>query len=192
MEKSIKGTKTERNLLKSFAGESQARMRYIYFASQAKKEGFEQISAIFLETAGNEEEHAKRFFRFLEGGILEINGIFPAGSISNTINNLKLSAAGENEEYLKLYPEMAKVSDEEGFSMIAECFRKISIAEKYHETRYLELIYNLENNEIFKKNIVVRWKCRNCGYIYENREALEKCPACLHSKAYMEELLTNF
>ncbi|MDR0956795.1 MAG: rubrerythrin family protein [Endomicrobium sp.] len=189
MIKSIKGTKTERHLLKAFAGESQARMRYSYFASKAKKDGFEQIAAIFTETADNEKEHAKRFFKFLEGGSLEIKGTFPAGTINNTVENLKLSASGEHEEYIKLYPEAAKIADEEGFPEIAECFRKISIAEQHHESIYLELIDNLENNMVFKKNTPIKWKCRNCGYVYESKEALEICPACLHSKAYMEKLV---
>ncbi|MDR3256282.1 MAG: rubrerythrin family protein [Endomicrobium sp.] len=192
MAKSIKGTKSEKHLLKSFAGESQARMRYTYFASKAKKEGFEQISAIFTETADNEKEHAERFFKFLEGGSLEITGTFPAGIISDTVENLKLAAAGENAEHSKLYPEAAKVADEEGFPEVAECFRRISIVEKHHEERYLELLDNLENDRVFKKNTVIRWKCRNCGYVYESKEALDKCPACLHPKAYMEELADNF
>jgi rubrerythrin len=192
MVKSIKGTKTEKHLLGSFAGESQARMRYTYFASKAKKEGFEQIAAIFVETADNEKEHAERFFKFLEGGLLEITGTFPAGIISDTSENLRFAAAGENEEYTKLYPEAAKIADEEGFSEIADCFRRVSIAEKYHESRYLELLDNLENDRVFKKDMPIKWKCRNCGYIYENKEALDKCPACLHPKAYMEELADNF
>jgi rubrerythrin len=187
MVKSIKGTKTEKNLLKSFAGESQARMRYSFFASKAKKEGFEQISAIFTETADNEKEHAKRFFNFLEGGSLEITGTFPAGIIRDTIENLKLAAAGENEEHVKLYPQAANIADAEGFSEIAECFRKISIVEKYHELRYLKLLDNLKNNRVFKKDTLIRWKCRNCGYAYESKEAYDKCPVCLHPKAYMEE-----
>lgn len=192
MAKSIKKTRTEKNLLKSFAGESQARMRYTYFASKAKREGFEQISAIFIETADNEKEHANRFFKFLEGGLLEINGTFPAGIIGSTIENLKFSATGENEEYLKIYPEAAKLADEEGFYEVAECFRKISVAEKHHEISFLKLINNLENDRVFKRNISIMWKCRNCGYIYESKEVFDKCPACLHSKSYMEELVYNF
>jgi rubrerythrin len=192
MAKSIKGARTQKHLLEAFAGESQARMRYTYFASKAKKEGFEQISAIFTETADNEKEHAERFFKFLEGGSLEITSSFPAGIIGGTIDNLKLSVAGENEEHTKLYPQAAKVADEEGFPEIAECFRKICIAEKYHESRYLKLLDNLENDRVFKKDTPVRWKCRNCGYIYESKEAYEQCPACLHPKAYMEELADNF
>jgi rubrerythrin len=192
MAKSIKGTKTEKHLLESFAGESQARMRYSYFASKAKKEGFEQISAVFTEIADNEKEHAKRFFKFLEGGCIEITGIFPAGIISSTIENLRFSAAGENEEHSKIYPESARIADDEGFLEVAECFRRVSTAEKHHEARYLALLKNLENGRVFKKDMVIRWRCRNCGYVYESKEALEKCPACLHSKAYMEELLDNF
>jgi rubrerythrin len=192
MSKSVKGTKTEKHLLESFAGESQARMRYTYFASKAKKEGFEQIAAIFTETADNEKEHANRFFNFLEGGPLEITGTFPAGIINDTVENLRLAAAGENEEHLKIYPQAAKVADEEGFPEIALCFRNISIAEKHHEARYLELLDNLENDRVFKKDMPIRWKCRNCGYVYESKEAYEKCPACLHPKAYMEELADNF
>jgi len=192
MAKSIKGTETEKNLLKSFAGESQARMRYTYFASKAKNEGFEQVAAVFTETAENEKEHAKRFFKFLEGGSLEITGTFPAGIVSSTVENLRFSAAGENEEHSKIYPKAAQIAEVEGFPEIAECFRRISVAEKHHETRYLKLIGDLENDRIFKKNIVVKWRCRNCGYVYESKEALEKCPACLHPKAYMEELVDNF
>ena len=192
MAKSIKGTKTEKHLLESFAGESQARMRYTYFASKAKKEGFEQIAAIFTETADNEKEHAERFFKFLEGGSLEIAGTFPAGTIGYTVENLKLSAAGEKEECTSLYPTAAKVADEEGFPEVAECFRKICVAEQHHESRYLKLLDNLENNRVFKKDMPVKWKCRNCGYVYEGKEALTKCPACLHPQAYMEELSNNF
>ncbi|BAG13755.1 rubrerythrin [Candidatus Endomicrobiellum trichonymphae] len=192
MVKSIKGTKTEKHLLESFAGESQARMRYTYFASKAKKEGFEQIFAVFMEIADNEKEHAKRFFKFLEGGFVEITGTFPAGIISSTIENLRFSATGENEEHSKIYPEAARIADEEGFPEVAECFRRVAIAEKHHEARYLTLLNNLENDRVFKKGIVVRWRCRNCGYVYESKEAFEKCPACLHSKAYMEELSGSF
>lgn len=192
MAKSVKGTKTEKNLLSSFAGESQARMRYTYFASVAKKEGFEQISAIFTETADNEKEHAKRFFKFLEGGDLEITATFPAGVIGSTAENLKAAAQGENEEHSILYPAHAKVAEEEGFPEIAACFRFISEVEKHHETRYLELLDNVDNERVFKKDGPIKWKCRNCGYVYEGKEALEKCPACLHSRAYMEELADNF
>jgi rubrerythrin len=192
MGKPVKGTKTEKHLLESFVGESQAAVRYAYFASKAKKEGFEQIAAIFIETADNEKGHAEMFFKFLEGGSLEITGTFPAGIISDTVENLRLAAIGENEEYTKFYPIAAKVAEEEGFLEIAECFNRICVAERHHESRYLDLIDNLENGKVFKKNIPIRWKCRNCGYVYESKEALEKCPACLHPKAYMEELADNF
>ncbi|GHT58888.1 rubrerythrin [Endomicrobiia bacterium] len=192
MSKSIKGAKTEKHLLEAFVGESQARMRYTYFASKAKKEGFEQISAIFAETADNEKEHAERFFKFLEGGSLEITGTFPTGVIGSTVENLKFSTVGENEEHTKLYPQAAKVADEEGFPEVAECFRRICVAEKHHESRYLKLLDNLENNRVFKKDMPIKWKCRNCGYIYESKEASEQCPACLHPKAYMEKLTENF
>jgi rubrerythrin len=192
MLKSIKGTRTEKYLLKSFAGESQARMRYTYFATKAKKEGFEQIAAIFTETADNEKEHAERFFKFLEGGSLEITGTFPAGILNSTFENLKSSIEGEYEEYTQIYPYIAKVSDEEGFSEVAECFKKICVAEQYHELRYSKLLENLKNDRVFKKDVLTKWKCRSCGYIYENKEALDKCPLCLHLKSYMEELSDNF
>jgi len=192
MSKSVKGTQTEQNLLNSFAGESQARMRYTYFASKAKKEGFEQIAAIFTETADNEKEHAERFFKFLEGGCLQVTGSYPAGVIGSTAENLKAAASGENEEHTVLYPKFAEIADKEGFKEIAECWRRVSIAEKHHEERYLELLDNIENERVFKKDMVIKWKCRNCGYVYESKEALEVCPACLHPKAYMEELADNF
>ncbi|MDR0485737.1 MAG: rubrerythrin family protein [Elusimicrobiota bacterium] len=192
MAKSLKGTMTEKNLLASFAGESQARNRYTFFASQAKKEGFEQISAIFAETAANEKEHAERFFKFLEGGPLEITASYPAGIISTTAENLKASAEGENEEHTILYPKAAEIADKEGFADIAEVFRKIASVEKHHELRYRALLANLENDRVFKKDKVIKWKCRNCGYVYESKTALDICPACLHSKAYAEELSDNF
>jgi len=191
MSKSIKGTQTEQNLLNSFAGESQARMRYTYFASKAKKDGFEQISAVFTETAKQEEEHAKRFFKFLEGGALQATGSYPTGIIGTTAENLKASASGENEEHTVLYPKFAGIADKEGFPEVAECWRRVSIAEKHHEERYLELLNNLTNDKVFKKDKEVRWRCRNCGYVYTAKEAHEKCPACLHPKAYMEELKGN-
>jgi len=184
--KSIKGTKTEQNLLKSFAGESQARMRYDYFAKQAKKEGLEQISAIFAETALNEKEHAKRFFKFLEGGDVEITATFPAGKIDTTIENLKASAIGENEEWTELYPEFAKIAEEEGFKEIATAFTMIAKVEKAHEERYTKLITNLEEGKVFERNNKLVWKCRNCGYLHEGEKAPETCPACLHPKAYFE------
>ncbi len=182
----LEGTKTEQNLLKSFAGESQARMRYDYFAKQAKKEGYEQISGIFEETALNEKEHAKRFFKFLEGRDVEITATYPAGKIGTTAENLKAAATGENEEWTVLYPEFAKIADEEGFSEIATTFRMIAKVEAEHEKRYLKLLKNIEENTVFKKDEKVRWKCRNCGYVHEGTEAPDKCPACLHPKAYFE------
>ena len=190
--KKLKGTRTEKNLLTAFAGESQARNRYTYFASQAKKEGFEQISAIFLETADNEKEHAKRLFKFLEGGEVEIAASFPAGVIGNTAENLRAAAAGENYEHTKMYPEFAKIADEEGFQEIANVFRAIAVAEQHHEKRYLALLENVEKNKVFKKDEVVKWKCRNCGYIHEGKEAPEICPACAHPRAYFELLAENY
>jgi len=188
----IKGTKTEKNLLKSFAGESQARNRYTFFASVAKKEGYEQISAIFLETAENEKEHAKRFFKFLEGGTAEITASYPAGVIGSTLENLKAAAAGENEEHTKLYPEAAETAEKEGFSEVAAAFRYIAKVEQEHEKRYLKLVSNIEKGEVFKKEKVVRWKCRNCGYVYEGKEPPEKCPSCLHPKAFFEIKEENY
>lgn len=190
--KSIKGTKTEKNLLGAFAGESQARNRYTYFASQAKKEGYEQISAIFTETADNEKEHAERLFKFFEGGGVEITATFPAGVIGSTKDNLKAAATGENYEHTKMYPEFANIAEEEGFSEIAAVFRTIAVAEKQHEKRYLALFENIEKGKVFKRKKVVKWKCRNCGYIYEGTEPPEKCPACAHPKAYYELLSENY
>lgn len=184
--KSVKGTKTEKNLLKAFAGESQARNRYTYFASIAKKEGLEQISAIFLETAENEKEHAKVFFKYLEGGEAEVKAFYPAGVLANTLENLMAAAAGEKLEWSVLYPEFAKVAAEEGFSEIAQSFKEISEVEKAHETRYMKLAKNIQEGKVFRKDETVRWKCRNCGYIYEGKEAPETCPACKHPRAYYE------
>jgi rubrerythrin len=192
MSKSIKGTKTEKNLLASFAGESQARNRYTYFASVAKKEGLEQISAIFLETADNEKEHAKRFFKFLEGGMLEITASYPAGVIGNTKQNLLAAANGENEEWTKLYKEAGDIAKQEGFSDIAETYYKISEVEKHHEARYRKLLENLEKGLVFKKSSKVEWKCRNCGYIHSGDSAPKQCPACLHPTDYFELLCDNF
>jgi len=189
---SIKGTKTEQNLLKAFAGESQARMRYDYFASVAKKEGLEQMSAIFTETALNEKEHAKRFFKFLEGGMTEITAMYPAGKIGTTLENLKAAAEGENEEWTKLYPEFAKIAEEEGFKEIADAFTNIAKVEKAHEARYLKLYENLESGKVFIKNNKIIWKCRNCGYLHEGDKALEKCPSCLHPQAYFEVWTENY
>ena len=190
--KSLKGTKTEQNLLKSFAGESQARMRYDYFAKQAKKDGLEQISAIFAETALNEKEHAKRFFRFLEGGAVEITASYPAGKIGTTIENLKDAAMGENEEWTELYPEFAKIADEEGFKEIANAYRMIAKVEKAHEERYTKLLTNLEEGKVFERNDKIIWKCRNCGYLHEGTKAPETCPACLHPQSYFEIKENNY
>ena len=190
--KSIKGSKTEKNLLASFAGESQARNRYSYFASQAKKDGYEQISAIFPETADNEKEHAKRFFKFLEGGEVEIVAAYPAGIIGSTAENLKAAAAGENMEHTKIYPEFANIADQEGFKEVAIIFRKIAEVEVHHEQRYLMLLKNIQENKVFKKDARVKWKCRNCGYVHEGPEALDTCPACAHPKGYFELLCDHF
>jgi rubrerythrin len=190
--KSLKGTQTEKNALTAFSGESQARNRYNFFASQAKKEGYEQISAIFTETAENEKEHAKRLFKFLEGGEVEITGAFPAGVIGKTAENLGAAAAGENHEYSSMYPEFAAKADEEGFSEIAETMRSIAKAEMQHEKRFLALLKNIETGQVFKRSGVVKWKCRNCGYVHEGTEAPEECPACAHERAYFELLAENY
>jgi rubrerythrin len=182
----IKGTETEKNLLKAFAGESQARNRYSYFAGVARKEGYRQIEALFIETAENEREHAKRFFKFLEGGDLEITAAYPAGKMGTTLENLKAAAAGENEEWTKLYPGFAEVAKKEGFSEVAAAFTMISKVEKEHEARYLKLAQNIDKGTVFKKEGPVRWKCRNCGYVHEGPEAPGKCPACLHPQEYFE------
>ena len=192
MGKSIKGTQTEKNLLTSFAGESQARMRYTYFASVAKKEGYEQISAIFTETADQEKEHAKRMFKWLEGGMVEITASYPAGVIGTTAENLKAAAAGENEEWTADYPHFADVADEEGFPAIAAMYRNIAIAEKAHEERYLAFLANIENESVFKKEEETVWQCRNCGFVHEGTEAPKACPACLHPQAYFEVKKTNY
>lgn len=189
---SIKGSKTEKNLLKAFAGESQARNRYTYFAKQAKKDGYEQISAIFLETAEQELSHAKRFFSFLEGGDVEITATYPAGKIGTTLENLKAAACGENEEWTKLYPEFAAIALEEGFKEVATAFKMISKVEARHEERYLKLSKNIEEDKVFKKDKKSKWKCRKCGYIHEGEKALENCPACLHPKAYFEIMDENY
>jgi rubrerythrin len=190
--KSIKGTKTEKNLLASFAGESQARNRYTYFASQAKKDGYEQISAIFLETAENEKEHAKRFFKFLEGGAVEIVASYPAGVVGTTAENLKASAMGENEEHTKLYPEFASIAEQEGFKEIAICYRRIADVEKHHEERYLALLKNVQEGTVFKKKEKTKWICRNCGYVHESESAPDSCPACQHVQSYFEVLAEKF
>jgi len=188
----LQGTKTEKNLLKSFAGESQARMRYDYFSKQAKKDGLEQISAIFAETALNEKEHAKRFFKFLEGRPVEIVAVYPAGKIGTTLENLKAAAKGENEEWSELYPEFAKTADEEGFAEIALAFRMIAKVEKAHEERYKKLYSNLEEGKVFEREKKIIWKCRNCGYLHEGNSAPEKCPACLHPQAYFQIKENNY
>jgi rubrerythrin len=190
--KSIKGTQTEKNLLKAFAGESQARMRYNYFASAAKKEGFEQISAIFTETADNEKEHAKVFFKYLEGGMTEIIATYPAGKIGTTAENLLAAADGEKEEWGELYPEFARIAEEEGFEDIAYSFREIAEVEEQHEKRYRKLLENVNGHRVFKKDGKVFWKCRNCGYVHEGPEAPEICPACKHPQAYYEVLAENY
>lgn len=190
--KTLKGTKTEKNLLKAFSGESQARNRYTYFASAARNEGYMQISNIFTETADNEKEHAKRFFKFLEGGDVEITASFPAGVIGITAENLKEAAAGENLEWTTLYAGFAKEADEEGFKEIADVFRNVSIAEKQHEKRYLALLANVKTNKVFKKDKSVKWRCNNCGYIYEGAEAPLVCPACDHPRDYYELLCENW
>jgi len=188
----LEGTQTEKNLLTAFAGESQARNRYTYFASVAKKAGYEQIAGIFLETADNEKEHAKRLFKFLEGGEVEITGSFPAGVIGDTKSNLEAAAAGENYEHTQMYPEFAEVAENEGFSGVASVFENIAVAEQAHEARYRALIGNLENDMVFKRDTVVKWKCRNCGYVHEGTEAVEKCPACAHERAYFEIWARNY
>lgn len=182
----IKGSKTEKNLLKAFAGESQARNRYTYFAGAARKEGLEQIGFIFEETANQEKEHAKRFFSYLEGGDLEIQAAYPAGKVGATLDNLKAAAAGENLEHTKLYPEFAQVAKQEGFDEVADQFLRISVAEKYHEKRYRDFAANLEAGRVFKRDQKVVWRCRNCGYLHEGKEAPEICPACKHPQAYFE------
>lgn len=192
MTKTLKGTQTEQNLLKSFAGESQARNRYEFFASVAKKEGYEQIAAIFMETSNQEKEHAKRFFKFLEGGMVEITAGFPAGVIGTTAENLKAAAEGENEEWTDLYPHFAEVAKEEGFPEIATAYKMIAKVEAEHERRYLKLLQNISEDKVFIKEGKVWWKCLNCGYVYESVKALENCPACLHSKAYMQVREDNY
>ena len=182
----LKGSRTEKNLLASFAGESQARNRYAYFASQAKKEGYEHIAAIFLETADNEKEHAKRYFRFLEGGEVEITASYPAGVIGDTAVNLKAAAAGEHLEWTEIYTGFADIAEEEGFKDIAIQFRAIARVEEQHEKRYLALLKNLEQGRVFKKDINAKWKCRNCGYVHEGESAPNRCPACDHAQAYFE------
>jgi rubrerythrin len=189
---SIKGTQTELCLLKAFAGESQARNRYTYFASVAKKEGYEQISALFLETADNEKEHAKVFFKYLEGGDTEITAMYPAGKIGTTAENLLAAAEGELAEWGTIYPEFAEIAESEGFADVAASFREIAQVEAHHESRYRALLENVNGFKVFKKDGVVFWKCRNCGYVYEGASAPVECPACHHPQAYFELLADNF
>ena len=188
----LKGSETEKNLLKAFAGESQARNRYTYFASVAKKEGYEQISAIFLETADNEKEHAKIFFDYLQGGKVEIQASYPAGKIKTTQENLLAAAQGEKMEWGSIYPEFEKTAEKEGFKEIATSFKEIAEVEEHHEKRYRKLLENVKNNKVFKKDKVIKWKCRNCGYIHEGKEAPKICPACQHVQAYYEVLAENY
>ena len=188
----LKGSQTEKNILTAFAGESQARNRYTYFASQAKKDGYVQISEIFTETANQEKEHAKRLFKLLKGGEVEIAAAFPAGVIGTTLDNLKEAAAGENYEYTDMYPGFAKTAIEEGFDEIADIFKAIAVAEKQHEKRYLALAGNMANGTVFKKSEPVVWRCRNCGYLHEGTDAPEECPACAHPQAHFELLGENW
>jgi rubrerythrin len=192
MPKSLKGTKTEKNLLAAFAGESQARNRYTFFASKARDEGLMQISSIFLETADNEKEHGKRFFKFLEGGDVEITATYPAGIIGETKDNLQAAAAGENLEHTKLYPESAKVAEEEGFPEVAASFKMIAMVEKQHEKRFLGFRENILKGRVFKREKSVKWKCANCGYIHEGLEAPKMCPSCQHKQEYFELLVENW
>jgi len=188
----IKGTKTEKNLLKAFAGESQAKNRYTFFAKKAKEEGYEQISALFMETALQEEQHAKVFFKFLEGGPIEITATYPAGKISTTSENLKEAAIGENEEWTDIYPHFESVAKEEGFPKVATAFKMITKVEAEHEKRYLKLLKNINEDKVFQKDTSVRWVCRNCGYVHEGNKALDNCPACQHPKAYFELKAENY
>jgi rubrerythrin len=189
---SIKGTETEKNLLKSFAGESQARTRYTYFASIAKKEGYVQIADVFEETANQEKEHAKRFFKFLEGGELEITATFPAGKMGTTVENLLAAATGENEEHEDIYPQFAETAAKEGYGEIAAAWNAISVAEKQHEKRFRDLLANIENGRVFKRDQEVTWCCRNCGYLHTGNEAIDLCPACIHPQAHFELLGENW
>lgn len=188
----FKGSRTEKNVLTSFAGESQARNRYTYFASAAKKEGYVQIAEIFEETANQEKEHAKRFFKFLQGGEAKIEATFPAGMICKTVDNLAAAAAGEHDEWSQMYPGFAATAREEGFEEVAKAFDAISIAEKQHMKRYLDLKNNIEKGKVFQRDSEVVWRCRNCGYLHHGKSALDKCPACEHPKAYFELLGENW
>jgi rubrerythrin len=188
----LKGSKTEKNLLASFAGESQARTRYTFFASVAKKEGYEQISAVFQETADNEKEHAQLFFELLKGGSVEITAAYPAGVIGSTAENLKAAADGEKHEWGTLYPDSAKVAEQEGFAEVARTFGMVAKVEAYHERRYRKLLANVDQGKVFKKDAPIKWKCRNCGHIYEGAEAPERCPVCDHSRSYFEVWCENY
>jgi len=188
----LKGSKTEKNLLAAFAGESQARNRYTYFASAARKEGYEQISAIFLETAENEKEHAKLFFNLLKGGEVEIQAAYPAGTVGTTADNLKAAAAGENLEWTTLYQGFADVAQKEGLTQAYETFTQVAKVEKFHETRYLDLLKNVKEGKVFKKDSSVKWHCRNCGYVFEGREVPDQCPVCKHPRAHFEVLAENY
>lgn len=188
----LKGSRTEKNLLAAFAGESQARTRYTFFASVAKKEGYEQISGIFEETSGNEKEHGELFFKHLKGGMAEITASYPAGIIGSTAQNLKAAAEGEKLEWGTLYPNFAAVAEEEGFKDVAQTFRMVAKVEAYHERRYLKLLTNMEQGKVFKKDSTIKWKCRNCGYVFEGSEAPEKCPVCSHLRAYFEVWCENY
>lgn len=190
--KSVKGTKTEKNLLAAFAGESQARNRYTYFASVAKKAGYEQIFAIFLETADNEKEHAKRFFKLLEGGEAEITASYPAGIIADTAANLDAAATGEKIEWSEIYKEAEGDALSEGFKEIARQFKEIAEVEKQHEKRYRKLLQNIKEKKVFKRDSAAKWRCRNCGYVHEGEEAPEECPACAHPRAYYEIMAENY
>jgi len=189
---SLKGTKTEKNILTAFAGESQARNRYTYFASVAKKEGYEQIAGTFADSADNEKEHAKRLFKFLEGGEVEISASFPAGVLGDTIKNLTVSVAGEKHEYREMYPDFAKIAEEEGFLEVASTFRAIAIAELNHERRFSRVLNDIKAGTVFRRGTPVKWRCRNCGYVHESDIAPEKCPACDHPQAYFEMMAENY
>jgi rubrerythrin len=188
----LKGTRTEKNLMAAFAGESQARNKYDFFASAAKKEGFVQVSDIFTETAANEKEHAKRLFKFMTGGEAGITASFPSGVVGTTAENLKAAAAGENHEHTEMYPDFAKIAEEEGFPKIASVMRSIAVAEKQHEKRFLALLKNINEDKVFKKDAPVKWRCGNCGYIHEGPEAPDECPACAHPQAYFQLLAENW
>ncbi len=188
----FKGSQTEKNLLAAFAGESQARNRYTFFASVAKKEGYEQIGAIFEETLANEKEHAELFFKHLKGGMVEIKATYPAGVIASTVDNLKAAAAGEKLEWGSLYPDFGDVAQQEGFPEVAATFRMVAKVEAYHERRYNKLVETLEKGKVFKKDEPIKWKCRNCGFVFEGKEVPEKCPVCAHPKAFFEEWVENY